>query len=263
VGIFVLSGALEDWREGLRNYEVWLHLATSDIRMKYRRTAIGPFWITASTGLTILGISLVFSRLLGQSMAEFVPYSAAGIISWYFIASCLTEGCDAIVSNGNIYKSISAPYSYAILRMLTRGLIVFAHNFLIFVIVALTLQINFLPAVPRFLVALCLVVINLGWMVTVLSVMTTRYRDIQQIIGALVNILFLITPIFWVKGALTDTWIFKLNPFTYFIDALRAPLIGGDEWGSACLMLVLFSIIGWTLTMFVFAYGQRRIIFWL
>jgi ABC-type polysaccharide/polyol phosphate export permease len=231
--------------------------------MKYRRTAIGPFWITASTGLTILAISLVFSRLLGRTMAEFVPYGAAGIISWYFIASALNEGCSAIVSNASIYKSISAPYSYAIFRMLTRGLIVFAHNFLIFVVVAITFQINFLAAIPQFLLGLILVVINLGWMVTVLSVMTTRYRDIQQIIGALVTILFLITPIFWEKKAISATWIFQLNPFTYFIDAVRIPLIGGDGWGTACLLLCGFAFVGWTIAMFVFDYGHRRIIFWL
>ena len=151
----MLSDALDDWRSGLRNYDVWVHLAVSDIRMKYRRTAIGPFWITASTGLTILAISLVFSRLLGKSMSEFVPYASAGIITWYFIANALNEGCIAIVSNASIYRSVSAPFSYAILRMLTRGLIVFAHNFLIFVVVALVVGINFLPQLRSFCSASC------------------------------------------------------------------------------------------------------------
>lgn len=259
----MLADALEDWRDGIRNYDVWMHLAVSDIRMKYRRTAIGPFWITASTGLTILAISLVFSRLLGRSMADFVPYASAGIISWYFIASALNEGCIAIVSNATIYKSISAPFSYAILRMLTRGLIVFSHNFLIFVVVAVVLGINFLPNIPQLLLGLVLVTINLGWMVTVLAVLTTRYRDIQQLIGAVITILFLVTPIFWEKKALSETWIFQLNPFTYFIDALREPLLSGDGGGFACLVLCGFAVVGWTLAMVVFGYGQRRIIFWL
>jgi len=196
-------------------------------------------------------------------MSEFVPYASAGIISWYFIASALNEGCIAIVSSANIYKSISVPFSYSILRMLTRGLIVYAHNFLIFVVVAAILGINFLTSLPQFLVGLFLVTLNLAWMVTILSVLTTRYRDIQQLIGAIITILFLITPIFWEKKALSATWIYQLNPFTYFIDALREPLLGGDGWTTAALVLVAFALIGWSIAFAVFAYGQRRIVFWL
>ena len=108
-----------------------------------------------------------------------------------------------------------------------------------------------------------LLLVNLGWMVTALSVVTTRYRDVQQLIGAVITILFLVTPIFWEKKALSATWIYELNPFTYFIDVLREPLLGGDGWSTAVLMLSAFAVAGWTVAFAVFGYGQRRMIFWL
>ena len=255
--------AIEDWKSGFRNYPLWTRLALSDIRMKYRRTAIGPFWITASTGLTICAITLVYSKLLGSDLAEFLPFGAAGIISWYFIASGLTEGCNAIVADASIYKSTVTPYSNAILRMLTRDLIIFAHNLLIFIIIALILRINFLPNLPEFMLSVVLVTINIGWMATALAVITTRYRDVQQIIGALITILFLITPIFWDKKTLSTSWIYQMNPFTYFIDALREPLIGGPDWASSCLVLSGFAVVGWLLALTIFQYGRNRLVFWL
>lgn len=261
--IVSMADAIADWREGLLNYKIWLHLALSDVRLKYRRTAIGPFWITLSTGLLIVAISLVFSGLLGRTFSEFVPYGAAGIISWYYIASGMSEGCVAIVSNSNIYKNLPAPFSFTVLRLLVRNLIVFAHNFLIFVAIAVILQINFLPSLPKFLVSLALVTINLAWIIMVLSVLTTRYRDIQQMVGSSISILFLVTPIFWEKKALSATWIYRLNPFTYFIDALRVPLVGGDGWATACFMLVVFAIVGWVVALSILGYCRKRIAFWL
>lgn len=259
----VVSEGLADWVEGLRKHRVWMHLALTDVRLKYRRTALGPFWITASTGILILAISAVFSQLLGRKLSDFVPFGAAGIIAWYFIASVLAEGCLAIVSSATVYQSIPAPYSLSILRMLFRNLIVFAHNFIIFVALAVLLGINFLPAVPALLVSLLLVTANAGWMATLLAVLTARYRDVQQLVSSAISILFLVTPVFWEKSALEASWIFVFNPFTYAIDAIRGPLIGADGWGKACVVLACLAPLGWLAAVGVLGATRRRIVFWL
>src|SRR5207342_1364874 len=90
--------ALRDIAEGLRAHRVWMLLARMDIRQRYRRSIIGPFWITIAMVIWILALGPLYSRLLGVGADELIPYVAMGIIGWGLISGLILDGAAAFVS---------------------------------------------------------------------------------------------------------------------------------------------------------------------
>ena len=76
-----LTLALHDLWAGLSSIYLWPLLGWQDIKQRYRRSAIGPFWITLSYGTLILGMGLLYGKLLQQDMSEYLPYLAVGFVA--------------------------------------------------------------------------------------------------------------------------------------------------------------------------------------
>jgi ABC-2 type transport system permease protein len=103
---------LRDLWHGWRDYrELWLTVGLYDIRKRYRRTLLGPFWITISLGAFILGLSFIYSPLVGGEAGSFLPFVAFGFIAWQFISQLVLDGCTVFIANGPIIEQLQAPLS--------------------------------------------------------------------------------------------------------------------------------------------------------
>src|SRR2546430_5899264 len=123
--------AIEDIRGGLRERELWSHLGWQDIKQRYRRSVLGPFWITISQGVLALGLGLLDSQLFHQHVATFLPYIATGFIVWGFISGCLTEGMETFISNEGLIRHLPAPMTVYALRTVWRQTLMFGHNIIV------------------------------------------------------------------------------------------------------------------------------------
>ena len=106
----------------------WRALAAGDIRSKYRRTFLGPWWITATNGLTALIMGLVAGRFLGADTKTYLPNFMVSITIWNFISSSLSESCFTMISAGGMIKAVDMPILIHVMRMVQRNLIIFLHN---------------------------------------------------------------------------------------------------------------------------------------
>ncbi|HMS73916.1 MAG TPA: ABC transporter permease, partial [Gordonia sp. (in: high G+C Gram-positive bacteria)] len=66
-----LRRGLADLAQGLRTHELWLHLGWQDIRQRYRRSVLGPLWITIATGVTAVAMGLLYGELFDQDIKTF------------------------------------------------------------------------------------------------------------------------------------------------------------------------------------------------
>ncbi len=181
----------------LINYNLACILGWQDIRQRYRRSSLGPFWLTISMGVMIGALGLVFGTIFDMPMKEFLPFLTIGLILWTLITTALNEGCTGFIAAEAIIKQISLPLFTHILRVLWRNLIILAHNLLIFPLVLLVFWLP-LPATALLVsVGLTLLMLNLSWMALLLGVLCTRYRDVPQIITSLLQVTFYLTPIIW------------------------------------------------------------------
>ncbi|WP_273727548.1 ABC transporter permease [Brucella gallinifaecis] len=258
--------AIGDIKEALSKYRLALIFGWQDVAQRYRRSRVGAFWLTLNMAVFIAALGLIFGTLFQSEMHEFLPYLCAGIITWGFISTSLGEGCVAFTSSEGIILQVRMPLFTHILRAIWRNIIIFAHNIVIFPILLLIMgrMINFnvLWALPGFL----LICFNLSWMMLILAVLCSRFRDMTQVVSNILQVLFYATPIMWMVKILPEhisRWFIDLNPFYHLIELVRAPLLGqaptATDWGFAAGL----AVIGWIIAIAFFGRYRWRVAYWL
>ncbi len=107
---------------------------------------------------------------------------------WGFFSSVITEGCDAFISSGMIINQTALPMFSFLARMITRNLINFAHQLLIIVAVVLYFGLWQAADPVLCLAGFRLVLVNLSWVALVSGIVSRRFRDVPQIITAIVQV---------------------------------------------------------------------------
>ena len=195
--------AIDDLLAALPAWRIWLLLGWTDIRLRYRRTIIGPIWMTISMGVMIAGVGLVWSILFKVKVSEFFPYFSSGFIIWSLISVLVTESCAVFTERPALIKDQRLPLTYFGLRMVTRNTIVFFHNILIYFGVAVFFGVDFLtPFLAFSVLGLALLLLNGGWLSIVLGILGARFRDITQVVTSLMSVALTVT-----AGILSPSWI--------------------------------------------------------
>ena len=257
------SGKGNDLLEAMLAYELWSFLAWQDIKIKYRRSKIGPMWITISMAIFCIALGAVYSQLFKTQIAELLPFLAIGLVVWGFLSSCIGEMPNLFVENSSYIKDMRINPLAIVFRAIARNTIVFGHNLLIVLGIYAFFGIwpgwALLLVLPSFL----LIVLNLVAISIPLSIVGARFRDLSQITQSILQVIFFITPIFWFPRLLDKgSWIIAVNPVAYFIDLVRSPLLGhapqAMSWGVSLLTLLISSVIA----ALVYRSKSRLVAFW-
>ena len=259
--------AILDVTRGARARHLWGLLGWQDIRRRYRRSVLGPFWLTISMGVLVAALGTLYGTLLKVEFAQYVPYLALGFIVWTLISGLITDGCIAFTGAESIIKQTNLPLSVHVYRMVWRNLLIFGHNAAIFVVVAAFFSIwpgwTGLLALPG-LVLLCL---NGMWMGLFLGIVSARFRDVPPIVASVVRIAFFVTPIIWMPELMSRReamlgLVLDFNPFFHFLELVRAPLLGQAPELLSWLAVSGMTLGGWFATFTLFRRYRRRIAYW-
>ena len=258
------SAVLSDWMAGVGNYRFWLRFGFLDVKLRYRRTFLGPFWMTISFGASAAALTLVYSTLFKVSAGSYFAYLITGLAVWGLIAGLINEGCSTFIRQAHLIQQHPLPMLVHALRLVVGNFLVFLHNLLIVVIaIALSgvpLGWPTLLAVP----ALIVILLNGVWVAMLLGMLCTRFRDLPPLIALLVNIAFLVTPVFWYRHMLAARARFvDFNPLYAFLEFVRAPLLGQWPSEAAVRVVVVATILGWLVTLFVAVRLQPRLAYWI
>ncbi len=258
-----LGMAIKDIIDGFGRAPLWLKLAWMDIKLRYRGSVLGPLWLTLSMGTTVAALGFVYSQLFDMPAKEYVPFLASGLILWNLISTLLIEGCNCLTQSTHFIKQIKLPYSTYIYRTLFRNFLVFAHNLVVFAVVALLFGLwpgeNLLIAVP----GLLLIFFNAAWLMFLLGSICARFRDVVQIVTSLVQIIFFITPVIWKPQLLRGhEWLLDYNPLHHFMDLVRAPLLGNAPEPLSWLVVLGCTLLGWGFTLLFLRQFRRRLAYW-
>ena len=244
-------------------HELWIFLGWRDVRKHYRRSVIGPLWLTLSMGIMVGGLGVLYSQIFGMEISTYLPFLAIGFILWGLIGGVINAACTVFSGAGSSIRQIRLPLSVYVFQFVWSQLIAFGHNFLIYIIVALVFGIN--PGLEGllFFPALFIYIINSVFVAMILGPLCARFRDIPMIVGSVIQVVFFMTPILWSAEQVPQRAIFvSLNPFYHFIEIGRDPLLGQmatlNNW-IACLAITL--ILGLVSVPF-FARFRSRITYW-
>lgn len=256
--------AKEDLKRAFENWSIVRFMALSDVRSRYKRSVLGPLWITLGTAVGSVGLGLLWSELLKVDAKSFVPTLTAGLIIWQLVSGVLTESCGLYGRQASIIRNMSLPLSIHPMQLLCKHLINFAHNIPVFIVLAIVLgvsvNVNTLFLIP----ALLLVGLNLLWICLLLSVLGARFRDLEHIVAMVIPLLMFVSPVFYRPNYLPISQkIIWMNPLSYFIEIIRDPLMGVAPPMFVIQGNLLMLAVGWVGAVWLFNKKHDRIAFWI
>jgi lipopolysaccharide transport system permease protein len=258
------KSAWADLVDGLAHWRLWGTLGWNEILQRYRRSILGPFWLTASMGIMVMALGGVYAELFQQRIDTFIPFFCVGILVWTLMSSYLTESGTLFTGSESYIKQISLPFSVYVFRSSWARLIIFAHNFVIYFGVLIYFRIWPGSTALLAVIGLLLVVMNGTFASLTIGMVSARFRDIPQVINSVVQILFFITPVFWKPDSLRGhAYITDYNPFFHLLQVVRAPLLGEVPTPMNYVAVLLITVANVGLASYLFTRFRGRIAYWI
>ena len=262
-GTFIAAGAA-DVARAQTAWRIWWMLARNDIARRYRRSSLGPFWLTLSMGVMVAGLGVVYTTIFRTSIGEYLPFLACSLVFWTFMSVTVIESCGAFSESENIIRQIDIANFSFVQRVVLRNLIILGHN--IIIIPATMLVLAFAPGwtAPLFLVGVLLTIVNLTWLGYVLAITSTRFRDVPLIVQNVMQLGFFITPVMFQPSQLGHSHpLLVFNPFAILLELMRAPLLGSTPPLSSYFTASIAAVVGWTFAVWLCGRFGKRVIYWL
>ena len=255
--------------ESFRKPDHWLYASWLDVITKYRKNALGLFWIFFPPLVYIWGLGLFFRAIRGATPQEsdFLAHMGFGFILFRLMSTVIMEA-------GNSFKSY-LPYIYEgnlrltdyILRQLSRSVIYFLFATPILAIVVVVYASVLPVGIFEGGVGLLVVLINLFFYGVLFAFIGARYPDINQFLSNIMLALFLITPIVWyAKDAPADTaqgMLMRANPFHHLLSVVRGPILGEPIESTTYIYIGVMTVMGLILSTYVYGRLARRMPAWL
>jgi ABC-2 type transport system permease protein/lipopolysaccharide transport system permease protein len=260
-----LQAALGDISEGVRRWRSWTYLAVESVKNQYRRTVLGPWWLSLQTALWIVGVGAIFGQILHTGLRSFLPYVAVGFIVFQLISGLTRAGANVFVAAASTMKSTLQPLTSLVLREVAVAFIQFAHNMVLYLVL---LTATLVPVSPKMLIAIpvvVLVAINGLFVGLWLGITVARFRDVGPLVDSILQVLVFFTPIFYHTSSLTSgarVAFIGWNPFTYLVNAIREPLIGAPLTETTFVGAGVVTTVNVVLGLVVFARARSRLPYW-
>ena len=238
------------WRDLWRYRELFFFLAWRDLLVRYKQTVIGVAWALLRPFLTMLVLTLVFSKF-AKLPSEGVPYPIlvfAALLPWQFFSNAFTEAGNSLISNANMISKVYFPR----LVIPASAVIVSFVDFLIsgIILIGLMLWYGFMPGwrlltLPLFIFVAFAAAMGAGLWIAALNV---KYRDFRYIIPFVVQFGLYVSPVGFSSTIVPEHWrvLYSLNPMVGVIDGFRWAILGGDTqlyWPGFLLSLGLVSLL--------------------
>lgn len=254
---------LADLRKAITLMPLIAFMARGDLRARYKRSVLGPLWLTLGTAIGTLGLGIVWAELFKMDRQHFVPALTSGLIMWQLLSGCIVEATTAYWRQAAIIRNINVPLSIHPIQLVVKHLINFAHNFPVFIVVAIIFDVPVTGHTLLFIPCLLLITANLLWITLLFSMLGARFRDLEYLVAAIMPMLMFLSPVFYRPNYLPiNEWIIWFNPFSHFIELVRYPLLGSAPPAFVVLTNLLFYALGWLLTLYAFNAKRDRIAYW-
>lgn len=258
-----MSPGLTDIIQTFKMPRLILYMAWSDVRARYKRSILGPLWITLSTAIGVVGLGFIWSELFHMNRAEFIPLLTIGLVLWQFMSACIVESTSVFNRQANIIRNLNLPIALHPAQLVLRHIINLAHNVPLFFLVALILGLKFNSYTLWVIPGLLLVIANLYWISMMFGILGARFRDLEYLVSMIMPLLMFLSPVMYRPNALPSIgkylWI---NPLSDMIEIIRYPLLGEPTPLLTYGVNIGLLLVGGTLTLMLFNAKRDRIAFW-
>ena len=262
--------AVADLRQGLSQRELWLSLGWQDIKQRYRRSTLGPLWITIATGVMAVALGLLYSILFQIPLADFLPHVTVGLIMWGFISGCIKEGAEVFIANEGLIKQLPSALSVHVYRLVWRQFLFLCHNLVIWVVLMVVFPRPLGWELLLSVLGLAVLMVNGVWVSMLFGILATRFRDIAPLLDSMVQLLFYMTPIVWTTQTLYEQGgqiadrarIAEINPLYHYLEIVRAPMLGQSVDAYHWWIVLACTAVGLLLAFVALRRFRSRVPYW-
>lgn len=260
----MLLDVINDIKAGWQKRELWQYASVMEMKQRYRRSILGPFWISLSLAIMMMSIGILWSQLWNIPVQEYLPYFTVGLLLWTLISAVIGESTQVFIKHTGIIKQIRLPLSYYVFSSVWKNFTIFIHHFVVYILVIIYFKVNLSWSFVLIIPGIMLYFINFVWISACLGILSTRYRDIEQIVPTILSILFFMTPIIWKMGWSGKKALFVyLNPLYHMLEILRAPLLGYMPTMHNYISMLILTMIGMIVSLFLVGKYHKRVSYWL
>ena len=231
----------------LSHLELIKHLTLREIRVRYKQSFLGFFWVILNPFFQMVIMSFVFSNIVKFPHLG-IPYPIflyAGLLPWIFFAGSLGSSMSVLIEDSALIKKIYFPREILILSTLLAKTFDFALSTLIFMLLMFIFKVDItfytLLFIPIFLIQF----IFTYALALFFSALNLFYRDTQYIFNLVISLWFYLTPVIYATELFPEKYrfIFKINPMSVFINAYRQVIFAAKLPNMGSLIVgVMISI---------------------
>ena len=255
--------------------ELWAYrdllflLVRRDIVTVYKQTLLGFFWfilppvLNAATYLIIFG----FFAKVETGADNIILFYLIGVIAWSYFSDCINRTSTTFRANASVFGKVYFPRLIVPLSSVISALVKFLVQlaFLVCVIAwfaisgnAPHIQWNLVGVIPVLLIIMMFTGMSFG---LIISSLTTKYRDLSNIVPFAVQFLMYATPVIYPASFFPEKyqWIFNWNPISPLIEMFRFILLGTDRFNLMHLgYSIVFSMICFIVGLILFSRTERN-----
>ena len=244
----------ENFTNLFRIYSISKYELVADMR----DSKLGLFWNFANPVIQVLTYWFVFGLIMQKKAVSHIPYlywMLGGMVVWFFISPCITNGCNAIFSKVNVITKMKFPVSILPATVVIKEL--FNHLCLMLILVVLFIMGGYYPSLHWFELIyylFCAVIFSISLSMTT-SVLNMLARDTRKLVLACMRLLLYLTPILWeIPKNLPHIvkLILKANPIYYIVQGYRDCFFFHKGIFSYTNSMIAFCVF----TILLFAFGS-------
>lgn len=250
-------------KEKLKQYcFVTKELAGREVKRKYTRSYLGIMWSVLNPLLTMVIISLIFTRMFNKIIENYPVYYLTGLIIWQFFSNATSHSMTAMVDNRLLLVRVKIPMEVFPLSRILSLTINFLYTFAAYVVVIFMFRIKinvcFIFIIPIFLM-LVLFITGISY---VLSVLYCFFADIKHLYSVLLTLWMYCSALFYPLSQ-TPEYMQKLiviNPmYNYITCARKCLMYSMFPNGMEIFRMVFWGVLMFCIGTYVFKKSKGKI----
>ena len=252
-GEVIIRHAGPSGRSWLARVQYWIYSSWFLMMVKYRKTLLGPLWLMVGPAVLVFALGQLYATINSVNLAYFVPFLTVGIIVWSLMIALIDGGTNVFFHNRDKIIHSGTPLLDVIMTNIFTAMLKLIHHLVILVVVYIIYRWGLSLYVFVSVLGVLILMYNGIWWAIVMGILGVRFRDVSEIVTAIMGAMFFLTPILWTpdapgRGGMLGPYL-TYNPLYHFLEIIRAPIMGEPidalSWMVVGTITVVGTVIAW------------------
>ena len=260
--IAALNGAVDDISKAMKLHRVWVALAREDIGDQHRRTTLGPLWLLVNY-VAFVGTFVFVFQPAGNDAAGYAAYVAIGLLVWFYLMEVISLSVSLFQREESFIEGTTLPLFVYVMRLALQSVIRAGYAIAGCVVILFLSGSGLNAGWLWSLAGLFMILLATPAVITVFAFLGAFFPDSEFLVGNMMRVGMFFTPVFWVYNGQdgVQKYAYHWNPFAYFLEIVRVPIISGELPTHAFAVTGIISLTVWAIALLLLGRYRKRVVF--